>query len=214
MRIFGAAPGRLRGCFAAFDLDLSGSQGAVLRLPEGGTVKMLPRREDGGALKYGLVVTNLNFDQQELVHFLRCFGSRVYTYAFGADLGNLSVQYAGFLAGGAGRILGSGVTQLTQYEDSKVVPDFLTAYSESRVSTSRKMATISLNGGSLSGFIIGMRSSTIQAEGNIQMFTMNLKLVSIQGTGAQPAEEVEIGGPAGPTETLGAPEPTSNITVV
>jgi len=201
MRVFGSDPGRLRGCFAAFDIDVAGSQGAVLRLPEGGDIKMLPRREAGGPMNYGMVVTNISFDQQELVNFLRCFGSRIYTYAFGADLGNLTIQYAAFLAGGVARTLGSG--NVTQFRESKVIPDFLTAYRESRVSASRKLASISLNGGSLSGFIVGMKSSTMNAESNIQMFTMNMKLVEIQGTEDQ-AENVEaIGGAAGPTGTIG-----------
>lgn len=201
MRVFGSEPGRLRGCFAAFDIDTTGSQGAVLRLPEGGTIKMLPRREEGGALNYGLLVTNISFDQQELVNFLRCFGSRIYTYAFGADLGNLTVQYAGFLAGGVQRALGTG--EVTQFIQSRTVPDFLTAYREGRVSASRKLASISLNGSSLSGFIIGMKSSTMRAESNIQMFTMNLKLVAIQGTLNEAQNNAQVGAAAGPTGTIG-----------
>jgi hypothetical protein len=209
MRVFGSEPGRLRGCFAAFDIDTSGSQGAVLRLPEGGTVKMLPRREEGGALNYGLLVTSLSFDQQELVNFLRCFGSRIYTYAFGADLGNLTVQYAGFLAGGVQRELGEG--EVSQFIQSRTVPDFLTAYRESRVSVSRKLASISLNGSALSGFIIGMKSSTMRTESNIQMFTMNLKLVAIQGTTAEAQNTEQIGGSAGPSDTIGGSAPSSDV---
>lgn len=212
MRVFGSEPGRLRGCFAAFDIDTSGSQGAVLRLPEGGSIKMLPRREEGGALNYGLLVTSISFDQQELVNFLRCFGSRVYTYAFGADLGNLTVQYAGFLAGGVQRELGAG--EVTQFIQSRTVPDFLTAYRESRVSASRKLASISLNGSSLSGFIIGMKSSTMRAESNMQMFTMQMKLVAIQGTVGQQADNAAIGGAAGPTDTLGDELPAFSLPVV
>lgn len=200
MRVFGSEPGRLRGCFAAFDIDLTGSEGAVLRLPEGGNIKMLPRREEGGPFNYGLVVTDISFSQRELVNFLRCFGSRVYTYAFGADLGDLSIQFAGFLGGGVSRVLGSG--EVSQFRDSVVVPDFLTAYRESRVSASRKLAIISLGGSSLSGFIVGMKSSTMRAESNVQMFTMDLKLVSVQGATGD-GQAVAVGGAGGPTATIG-----------
>jgi hypothetical protein len=203
MRVFGSEPGRLRGCFAAFDIDLTGSEGAVLRLPEGGDITMLPRREEGGPFNYGLVVTNLSFDQKELVNFLRCFGSRIYTYAFGADLGDLTVQFAGFLAGGVSKVLGVG-DSTSQFTASKVVPDFLRAYRQSRVSASRKLAIVSLGGSSLSGFIVGMKSSTMRAESNVQMFTMNLKLVSVQGANAVGGQQAQINGAgAGPTDTIG-----------
>lgn len=201
MRVFGTD--HLRGCFAAFDIDTSESQGAVLQLPEGGSINTLPKREgsDGGPLHYGMLVTSISFDQAELVNFLKCFGSRIYTYAFGADLGNLTVQYVGFLAGGVGRTLGQQ-DSATEFVDSKVVSNFLTAYDEGRVSRSGKLASISLNGVALRGLIVGMRSSTKWTQQNIQAFTMQLKLVSIQGTTPATDNTAQIGGGGGPTATV------------
>jgi hypothetical protein len=183
MRIFGSdsnTRGSGRGCFVAFDLDVSGSAGAVLRLPDTSNIKMLPNREDGGALNCPLVVVGVSFNQNEIAQFLKCFGGKIYTYAFGNDLGDLRVDFVGFLAGGVSRQLGA-VDQNVQFAESNVLNDFVGSYKQSRLSVSREPATLSMAGGYLRGLIIGMQSGTTSAENNLQSFSMVLKLIEVQG---------------------------------
>jgi hypothetical protein len=183
MRVFGSnsnTRGSSRGCFVAFDLDVSGSEGAVLRLPDTSNIKMLPNREAGGALNYPLVVVGVSFNQNEIAQFLKCFGGKIYTYAFGNDLGDLKVDFVGFLAGGVSRQLGA-VDQNVQFAESNVLNDFVASYKQSRLSASRKLATLSMAGGYLQGLIIGMQSGTMSAENNLQSFSVVLKLIDVQG---------------------------------
>lgn len=178
MRIFGtnSQSGPSRGCFVAFDLDVSGSEGAVLRMPSNARPSTLPYRAQSN---YPLVVVGISFDQNELAQFLRCFGGKIYTYAFGGDLGNAQVDFVGFLAGGV--VAQPGGTAQNQFSPSNVMQDFLNAYGGGRLSVSGKPATISMGGFYLSGLISGMRSSTISPDNNLQQFSMLLKLTEVQG---------------------------------
>jgi len=202
MRVFGSdskSRGSSRGCFVAFDLDVSGSEGAVLRMPDTSNIKMLPNREAGGALNYPLVVVGVSFNQGEIAQFLKCFGGAIYTYAFGGDLGDLKVDFVGFLAGGVSRQL-SAVDQNVQFAESNVVQDFLASYKQSRLSASRKLATLSIAGGYLQGLILGMQSGTASAENNLQSFSIVMKLVEVQG-GELPMAAAPAGGTGSSAET-------------
>jgi len=202
MRVFGSngnVQGSGRGCFVAFDLDVSGSEGAVLRLPDASDIKMLPNRAAGGALNYPLVVVGVSFNQSEIAQFLKCFGGKIYTYSFGNDLGDLKVDFVGFLSGGVSRQLGT-VDQTTQFAASNILQDFVASYKQSRLSASRQLATLSMAGGYLQGLIVGMQSGTASAENNLQSFSMVLKLVEVQG-GALPPGVQPIEGAAAAADT-------------
>ena len=180
MRVFGTDSSSPRGCFVAFDVDMAGSSGAVVRLPEVSSIKTLPSQEAGQA-NYPLVVVNLAFSQKELAAFLRGFGGHIYTYTFGEDLGELTVAFIGFLSGGRSLVYGQD-REVSDFSKVDIIEDFLTAYKQSRVSASKKLATVSLGGRSyLQGFIVGMDSTTMAIETNLQSFNLRLKLVEVQG---------------------------------
>jgi len=205
MRVFGTDSTSPRGCFMAFDVDTVSSGGAVVRLPQlGQDIQTLPNQAEG-RFNYPLVAVNVAFSQKELVAFLQCFGSRIYTYTFGADLGDLSVSFVGFLSGGRSKVFGQDVAA-SEFSKADVVNDFLTAYKQSRVSASRKLAKVSLGSGAcLQGFIIGMDSSTMAVETNLQAFNLKMKLVEVQGaqqTGGGEGTSQQSGAQSTPQVTL------------
>jgi len=183
MHIFGtdsSAQGDVsRGCFVAFDLDTAGSKGAVLQLPGGAGT--LPDRTDPA---YPLVVTGVSFNQNEIAQFLKCFGGRIYTYAFGNDLGDLKVDFVGFLAGGVQKKLDGGAPATT-FKSTSIIKDFCQVYKKNRLSISKQLAILSVSGSSLQGLIVGMQSATMSSDSNLQAFSLVLKLVEVQG-GALP----------------------------
>jgi len=191
MRIFGTDSTR-RGCFAAFTTDIGGGKGSILEVrdKDGGVIE-LPASAD---FSFPLLVTNVSINQDERAHFLKCFNDRIYTYAFGADVGLVSIDFLGFLVkgtvSGSGEVGGGGFSNITD--------TFLSAYKNARLSASLKFATLSLAGSSqLKGLITNMRSATSNAETNIQSFTMTLTTVEVQGPDAPPV----VGAPdAGATD--------------
>ena len=174
MKVFGTDTSM--GCFIRFNLDASNSRGTTLKLP-GGTE--LPGKD-----QYPLVVTGVNFHLKENVAHLKCFNTRVYTFAFGADIGALEVTYVGFLnqgseyKDGAGSGGGGG--------DTDVVTTMLQAYDQSRISASKKEAILYMGttGEVIRGQIVGITSQTKSAMSNLQSFTVELVYVP------KPAKEV------------------------
>ena len=158
MNIFGT--GR-RGCFVAFNLETKFSRGAVLSLPTSTEETIqLPQEND---FSFPLLVTNISIGQKERAFFLRCFNNRIYTYAFGTDIGQVGVDFIGFLADGV--VFGDEEDEdAVGGEESEVIEIVLDAYSKARVSSSKKFATLSFGtNGSLSGFVTDMRSQTSNA---------------------------------------------------
>jgi hypothetical protein len=174
-KIFGS-DGSLRGCFIVFDLDLSFSHGAVVELPSGASPASLPDRSRGAA--YPLVVVGISIQQQERTFFLPCFGDNIFGYAFGNNVGRITVNFAGFLDKGRDyQPSGSG-----DVVDVSCVTDFLNAYSSSRISKSRETAIVSFGqNGSLVGYIVSMSMDTMNVAANIMSFSLVLQSVDVQG---------------------------------
>jgi hypothetical protein len=180
MNIFGTSK---RGCFVAFNLGTERGRGAVLSLPttEPGNSIQLPVEND---YTFPLVVTNVAISQKERAFFLNCFNNRIYTYAFGTDIGSVTVDYIGFLASG---VLGASAA----VDDDEVAPPagereateiVLDAYRQSRISASKQFATLSFGtNGFLRGFVTNMNSQTANAETNLQSFQIILTTVEVQG---------------------------------
>ena len=168
MKIFGDGGGR--GCFIAFNVSVKGSKGAMMSLPAGGTIP-----EAGGS---GIIITDVSGRQAESISFLKCFEDAIYSYSFGSDIGDVSVSFLAFLA--AGRVAGSDKT--IGAADSGMFKKAIKYYADNRVSKSKKQVILSMGGagGSMAGYLISMGMQTNNTELNIQSFTFNLKLVTVQ----------------------------------
>lgn len=148
----------IRGCFTVLQADASNGRGAQLDLPTAG---LLPTNDYADPL----LVIGFQLNVMESVLYNKCFGNRVYTYAFGHDpfKSNFAVNFIGFLV------------DKTQY--SKVVEDFSAAYRDSRVSASKDFATLVLGESEpLTGFVRGFTSQTIDPQHSLQQFTMLLDI--------------------------------------
>lgn len=175
-RIFGS-DGSMRGCFIAFDIDMSNSLGAVVQMPQTSSLRILPDRDRGAS--YPMVVTSVGFNQSERTFFLKCFGDNIYTYSFGNDVGSVQVDMVAFLAKG---VTFSPSNNPSQPVEASAIVDFLNAYNTSRLSRSRESATVSLGqNGSMTGFITKMSISTMDTESNVMKISMTLNTVEVQG---------------------------------
>jgi len=175
MTIFGTDSSR-RGCFVAFTSDIDKGHGSILQMPLG-EIADYQELPEGANFEYPAIVTNIQIQQQENVHFLKCFNQRIYTYTFGADLGNITVNYLAFLARGVAVGAGQQAPQVNN-NFSQAVRDFLESYREGRVSFSRRFATLSFGGVSkIRGLVTGMSSQTANAETSLQNFSLKLTTV-------------------------------------
>lgn len=153
-----------RGCFFAYRNVGSAGRGAVLKMKGG----MLPAE----SATEPLLVTGFSYVQQESVAFMKVFGDRVYAYAFGHDPGPsvLTVTYAGFL--------------VNKQNYSGVVGKVNGQYKENRVYENQQYVKLGLGTSSsnvLSGFVLGMSSSTLDPQHSLQSFQIVIGLVEVQG---------------------------------
>ena len=153
-----------RGCFASFDIGTQRGRGAYITF--GGTTKF---PADGKTVPY--IVTSIAFAQKEKYALVQCFNNVIYTYAFGIDplSSMISVQFVAFLVSKEGT--GS----------SAAVKDFLSIYNTNRLSKNPKYSTVNIGGKALTGFVVGMSSSTASQETNLQNFSVDLVIVEPQG---------------------------------
>lgn len=167
-----------RGCFVALRLDTGEARGAQLALPDG---NLLPEEE----YSFPLTVMGFSFRQSENVSYVKCFGDRTYTYAFGHDpnASSLTVQFAGMLRKGTENVLGSsgggggGGSGFSEISDT-----MLRAYNDNRVFSSLNYAKFSVGGNDvLSGFITSIESSTLDPQVSLQQFNISIQLVEAQG---------------------------------
>jgi len=203
MRIFGTDSTR-RGCFAAFTTDIGGGKGSILEVrdKDGGVIE-LPASAD---FSFPLLVTNVTITQSERAHFLRCFNDRIYTYAFGTDIGKVTIDFLGFLV--SGKVSGAAGGPGGGF--SNITDTFLSSYKNARLSASLKFATLSLAGSSqLKGLITNMGSATSNVETNIQSFSITLTTVEVQGPDAPPVVAAPGAGAGSPgVGGVGASGPT------
>jgi hypothetical protein len=171
MTIFGDGGGR--GCFLAFNVATQQSRGAMLSLPSGDTVPM-PN------ITTGLIVTGVGLGQSESLAHMKCFGDAIYTYVFGANVGDLSVNFLAFLC--AGRVVGDKAEPAGQ-AGGGAFKTALKYYADNRISKSRKYAVLSMgdNGGTLSGQVVSLQGNVESTENNIYAFSLGLKLTSVAG---------------------------------
>jgi hypothetical protein len=159
--IFGNSGG-IRGCFAHVSFNAGASRGAQLIMPAGDP---LPTSE----LSDPLLCVGFTAQMQETVLFNKCFGNRVYTYAFGhnPNASQLTVNLLGFL--------------VDHDSYSGVVDDVLGAYRESRVSVAQDYALLSLGDSKpMRGFVTGISSNTIDPKHSLQMFAVHMQIPGVQ----------------------------------
>jgi hypothetical protein len=169
--IFGDGGGR--GCFLAFNVSVKPSKGAMLSLPTGATIP-------AANVSTGLIVTDVTMGQREAVAHLKCFNDAIYTYAFGSDVGDLTVSFLAFLC--AGKIVGDKSKPAGQSGGGA----FKTAmgyYADNRISKSKKYAVLSMgdNGGTLSAQVVSLQGNVHSVEHNIYAFQLGMKMTSVQG---------------------------------
>jgi len=145
----------------AFTFDGKNSKGALLTLPDG---SLLTNPDP----TWPLVVTGISTGFQENVSFLKCFNDKIYTYAFGGEVGTIQVDFLGFLqpgveAGGSGGGNGQDVWS--------VVFD---AYNNSRLSKSLDFATLTLGKKAIQGLVVGLSSNTQSSDYGIQGFSLKM----------------------------------------
>lgn len=162
-----------RGCFYAVTEDISTTAGAVIKMPKG--VK-LPDKDTHNSFVIGLT-----FDQHESFSLQKCFNDVNYIYTFGHDIGNVSVSFLVFLKKGvsiAGKSLDTSM-------DNAAINKILKLYQDNRIYKAKDVVTISFGGDStcLTGYLVGMSSSTYSNILNIQQFTFQLMSTKLQGAG-------------------------------
>ena len=222
------------GCFVRARYGFAAGEGAVLAIVTGDnkTLDELPSN-----ITDPFVVTGINFGQKENVHFQQAFNDRIYTYAFGAGLGQLDVQFAAFM----GRKLSDEERQRATAAVTTVLPSpeetlarMLSVYSRGRVSQSKGQAVLSIGDSSvLRGPIIGMQSGTSNTEVGLQTFSITMRLTEVQLIQANGAEQTfravdtsavdgagvayyaggTVENPTAPTAIIGAVESYANTGV-
>ena len=171
--IFGDGGGR--GCFIKFNFSSKPSQGAVLHFPDNNTIPA----STGSS---GLIVTSVSQAQKESVSHLRCFNDTIYTFVFGADVGDLTVNFLAFLCAGNTKS-GSGSPSAAGLAGGGSFNKVLQYYANNRISQSQKLAYLTMGdqGGAIAGQVVGLAGSTESTELNIQSFQLYLKTTTPQG---------------------------------
>jgi hypothetical protein len=159
--IFGTSSDSPRGCFMAFAFDGQNSKGALLTLPDG---ELLTNPDP----TWPLVVTGVRTNFVENSQFLKCFNDKIYTYAFGGDVGSMVVDFVGFLQPGteAGS-RGGGVT-----DDPWTIA--FDAYNNARLSRSVDYATLTLGSKALQGLVTQLGTSTQSPNFGLQTFSLTM----------------------------------------
>ena len=159
--VFGTSEDSPRGCFMAFTFDGQNTKGALLTLPDG---EILTNPDP----TWPLVVTSIRTNFIENSQFLKCFNDKIYTYAFGGDVGEMIVDFVGFLSPGVEAGGASGGVS----DDAWSIA--FEAYNRARLSKSLDFATLTLGRSSLQGLIVGLGTSTQSAEYGLQGFSLKM----------------------------------------
>ena len=158
-----------RGAYREVWVNGTDSGGTTLAL-SGGTY---PNRES--SQNQPLFVTDISMTQKERFSVVQCFNDRNYVYAFGHDpMGSmLTMRFAVFL-GSCGSGDGDAYTGLNR---------LLGMYKDGRLTQSLKpaVATIGMAQSIFTGFVVGMSTSTMNAQLNLQSFEVNILLPRVSG---------------------------------
>lgn len=173
--------GKGPGCFMTKNLGL-GDKGrtAYMEFPysEDGSPSstFVPHRKRGG-----IVVTGISTSDSEGVSHLPCFGDKIYTYAFGAKPGSVSVQCMVFL--GAEYSATGGATE------GQYLRKIMRLYKENRISKSLTTVRVvfpSTTGQSapaaIRGNLISVQTQTKDPDLGLQSVVFNLVTTEVIGS--------------------------------
>ena len=165
MFIFGTADtgGKgTRGGWSEMWLNGANGKGTVL-MPPGGN------KYPAGSPSDTFFVTDISITQKDRFGVVQCFNDRNYMYGFGHDpLGSmLDVRFVVQLGNCSG--------------DSPGLGQLLAMYAQGRITKSLKPAKLNIgfSGQILDGFIVGMSSSTANAQLNLQSFDVGIVLPQV-----------------------------------
>lgn len=159
------------GCFMVKNLGL-GTKGraAVLEFQfdtDGSEKRVSIPYKRGG----GVIITGISTNDSEGVSHLQCFGDKIYTYAFGAKPGSVTIQCIVFMGAPASR----------NEQHSQYLRAMMRAYKENRISKSLSTVRVvfpSTAGNSsvtaIRGNLVGMQTSTKDPDLGIQNVTLSL----------------------------------------
>jgi hypothetical protein len=163
MYIFGGRDS-MRGCYMEKKLNAEQSCGAILTMKG---VKYPAKHQP-------LFVTNVSFAQKERFSVVQCFNDHNYVYAFGHDPTSsmLTVRFIVMMAGGDG--------QPAATSGNDPLKKMLAGYSQGRLVNNLQRSSLTIGTTVLSGFVLGMESSTVSAEFNLHSFDLTLLLAENQ----------------------------------
>ena len=184
MEIFGNDK-HARGCFVEISKIYSqGGQSAITGSSMRMTFPSGNKYPDNGTEPY--FISSVRFAQKEKYHLVQCFNDTNYVYAFGHDpqASLLEVTYTMFMTDPSGTSFGASLSDMTG------------AYAGSRLSKiPENFATLTIsNNFTMQGFIVGMDTSTVDQEHNIQQFVVLVLLVTTQGTAPLTAAQESSAG--------------------
>lgn len=162
MFIFGTADMGGTGTRGAYkEMWLSGKNG------KGSALVVNNSSYPSGGANDKYFVTNVAMTQKERYSIVQCFDDKNYIYAFGHDPASsmITVGFMAFL----GRCDSSGT-------DGDGFQRLLALYSNTRITKYLKPVKVKLGGALtlLEGYVVGMSTSTANAEFNLQGFEMNI----------------------------------------
>lgn len=163
MRVFGTSE---VGCFGLVRTvnPEPATAGAVLQIisSDGGQLLLPDTAKTAGSSPF--VIVGFSLDANEQVSFQTAFGDNIYAYAFGMNVGVLTVEVLAFLG--------------TSKESSASLQTILDAYDKGRISRSRASSVLSFGSeGTLKGPIIGMSGGTQDVNTGIHRFTLKMAVV-------------------------------------
>ena len=178
MKIFGANSTAV-GCFVRFDLKLNMAGGAVLHLPALSSATNPVLGGKAGLLPF--VITDVQTDRKENLSIQKCFGSRFYTYAFGADTESVDVKVVAFMTGGK-RVNTNERNTANSNPAGAVYSGALETlrnlYEDGRISKSLKYGKLIYGGCNIVDLMwIGLVGSVYSLDANIYAFTLRFIVI-------------------------------------
>lgn len=167
------------GCFIVFSLDNTNTRGCAVDF--GGDI--IPKPALG--TNDPIIVSNVSFSLKESYGYQQCFKDTAYLYAFGLDrpASSFSVTFLAYLqngvvySGGGGQ--GGQPTQIV----NRMVKEVYSAKRVYKNPTEKIILKVGASGNTqdvLKGYLIGLDSSTYNAENNIQSITATVAVPELE----------------------------------
>lgn len=171
------------GCFTSKDVSLGESKGARIEFiydadysqSEGAVLPAKSR------VNNGVVITAISTSDQEAVSHLACFGDKIYTYAFGRQAGNVTVNCMVFLGGRSD-------SEEEGSQGGNYLKQLFDLYRYNRISQSLSTVRVvfpgsGANGGvAIRGNLVGLSTNT--KDPDVGMQNAQLTLVTTEAIGA------------------------------